>query len=437
MSKIISLFLILAISVFAAINADHGVDIDAGMSGKISSSQMSCLAGQNQKLIIQIYSGGYGLNSNFASAYKAAKSAGFSQVDAYAFLCNQCHGNDPSASINQIAQYISSNGITLGNLWIDVEQCNGCWGSLSSNAQFVTACVNNAKSAGLPVGVYTSSGEWPQTVGNLNSLSSFPLWYAHYDNNPSFSDFTSFGGWSSGVMKQYQGNTQQCGVSVDLDYFGSGSSGSSTTSSSSGSSGTTSSPITGGSGTSSGPSSGSSTTSGSGSSSTPISSGSGTTSGSSSGSSTTSGSGSSSTPISTGSGTTSGSGSSSSGTTTGSGSGSSSSPISTGSGTTSGSGSSSSGTTTGSGSGSETTTFSGSGSGSGTGSSSAGTTTGSGSGSGSSTTGSGSGSGSSSSGTTSSGSASGSTSGSGSGSGSSSSSGSGSGSGSGTTTSHQ
>lgn len=32
------------------------------------------------------------------------------------------------------------------------------------------------------------------------SFSSLPLWYPHYDNNPSFSDFQSFGGWSSPML---------------------------------------------------------------------------------------------------------------------------------------------------------------------------------------------------------------------------------------------
>ena len=29
-----------------------------------------------------------------------------------------------------------------------------------------------------------------------------PLWYAHYDNNPSFSDFSPFGGWKEPYAKQ-------------------------------------------------------------------------------------------------------------------------------------------------------------------------------------------------------------------------------------------
>ena len=38
-----------------------------------------------------------------------------------------------------------------------------------------------------------------------------PKRYAHYDNNPSFSDFSPFGGWSKPSIKQYAGDATECG----------------------------------------------------------------------------------------------------------------------------------------------------------------------------------------------------------------------------------
>ena len=32
-------------------------------------------------------------------------------------------------------------------------------------------------------------------VDNCKKFSQLPLWYAHYDKNPSFSDWQPFGGW--------------------------------------------------------------------------------------------------------------------------------------------------------------------------------------------------------------------------------------------------
>lgn len=32
------------------------------------------------------------------------------------------------------------------------------------------------------------------------NFAQLPLWYPHYDNNPSFSDFQSFGGWTTPLL---------------------------------------------------------------------------------------------------------------------------------------------------------------------------------------------------------------------------------------------
>ena len=44
----------------------------------------------------------------------------------------------------------------------------------------------------------------------LGSLSTAVARYAHYDNNPSFSDFAKFGGWDRPSLKQYDGNKYLC-----------------------------------------------------------------------------------------------------------------------------------------------------------------------------------------------------------------------------------
>ena len=71
--------------------------------------------------------------------------------------------------------------------------------------------------------------------------SPFSRWYAHYDGNPSFSDFQPFGelgvrwgtshspnpllpptctaGWTHPAIKQYQGTTSLCGAGVDESWY--------------------------------------------------------------------------------------------------------------------------------------------------------------------------------------------------------------------------
>lgn len=61
-------------------------------------------------------------------------------------------------------------------------------------------------------------------MGSRSACAKFtdvPLWYAHYDNVASFSDWSSvsFGGWSKPAIKQYKGDTTLCGAGVDLNFY--------------------------------------------------------------------------------------------------------------------------------------------------------------------------------------------------------------------------
>ena len=42
--------------------------------------------------------------------------------------------------------------------------------------------------------------------------------YAHYDDDPSFSDFEPFGGWTTPTIKQYKGDANECGVDIDKNW---------------------------------------------------------------------------------------------------------------------------------------------------------------------------------------------------------------------------
>jgi hypothetical protein len=53
--------------------------------------------------------------------------------------------------------------------------------------------------------------------GSSHALSSYPLWYPHYDNNPSYSDWSSFGGWTKPAIKQYVGDTTASSAYIDLN----------------------------------------------------------------------------------------------------------------------------------------------------------------------------------------------------------------------------
>ena len=80
----------------------------------------------------------------------------------------------------------------------------------------VYVCVQREKTTG----VYASESQWSEIMGlGYTGGSRHQLWYAHYDGNPSFSDFRSFGGWTKPAIKQYEGDKSLCGVDVDYDYY--------------------------------------------------------------------------------------------------------------------------------------------------------------------------------------------------------------------------
>eukprot|EP01084_Bolivina_argentea_P027494 51105_1 len=117
---------------------------------------------------------------------------------------------------------------TYGMIWMDIENnpSSGCgWGKdYSSNCEYLQQLLSAVVAKGKKPGVYSSLGEWEQVMGSkggCTAVKNYPLWYAHYDGNPSFSDWSSmqFGGWSSPAMKQFQGTTTKCSTGVDLNWY--------------------------------------------------------------------------------------------------------------------------------------------------------------------------------------------------------------------------
>lgn len=87
-------------------------------------------------------------------------------------------------------------------------------------AEYIKELVAAAVRAGGSWGVYTSPWEWRGVAGDsCTSGSTLPLWYAHYDNETTFQDFSKIGGWTKPAIKQYSGSGHVCGREVDLDFY--------------------------------------------------------------------------------------------------------------------------------------------------------------------------------------------------------------------------
>jgi GH25 family lysozyme M1 (1,4-beta-N-acetylmuramidase) len=107
-----------------------------------------------------------------------------------------------------------------GRVWLDIEGSQYWLGSSDSNRQWYQDLVDACKSKAHSCGVYSSASQWSAIFGSGSYAygSNLPLWYAHYDGNPSFSDFSSFGGWSSPHVKQYKGDVSDCSMGIDENY---------------------------------------------------------------------------------------------------------------------------------------------------------------------------------------------------------------------------
>lgn len=203
----------LLISVLAV----KGVDI----SQPFSTSTFTCMKNNGVTFVIpRAYCSFGGPDSHAVANLQNARAAGLS-TNVYMF---PCRGKSGTAQVNDLFSHVSPS--LYGTVWIDVETnpSSGCsWSghSAASNCDFVTEIVKAIQSHGKIAGIYASLSMWNSIMGSQHAcsgLSSHPLWYAHYDKNPSFSDFTSFGGWTKPYMKQYVGDTTLCGAGVDYNY---------------------------------------------------------------------------------------------------------------------------------------------------------------------------------------------------------------------------
>jgi hypothetical protein len=88
---------------------------------------------------------------------------------------------------------------------------------------FYQGMIDYCRSKSLNCGVYASQSQWISLFGTASYVygNEYPLWYAHYDDLASFSDYYakySFGGWADPYAKQYLGSTTVCDAVIDKDY---------------------------------------------------------------------------------------------------------------------------------------------------------------------------------------------------------------------------
>jgi len=145
-----------------------------------------------------------------------AWDGGMAEVDVYMFPCPTC--GDPAGQVTSAVNYLKSYNTKYGMFWLDIEGPQYWYSSKADNIKFFEGLVTQAKLMGQKVGVYSSASQWIPIFGGYTGGSGYPLWYAHYDNQPNFNDFQPFAGWRTPTIKQYNGDISTCGTGIDENY---------------------------------------------------------------------------------------------------------------------------------------------------------------------------------------------------------------------------
>jgi hypothetical protein len=86
--------------------------------------------------------------------------------------------SDPTEAVSKTVAALPPGPSTYTHVWLDIEQCSGCWKDSAANEAYIQKVAAYAKSRGLTVGIYSSPGEWP-TVRYLVLALRVLLIYFH------------------------------------------------------------------------------------------------------------------------------------------------------------------------------------------------------------------------------------------------------------------
>lgn len=195
-----------------------GVDV----STLTTSSAASCFVSSGVSFYIpRGYKSSGSVDTNVCSSLTAAAGAGIKYRDVYMFPCPSC-SKSAGTQLSELISYLASNckSSWSGRVWLDVEGSQYWLSSYSLNKAWYQTLVDACSTYKTTCGIYTSKSQWTAIFGDTSFSygSELPLWYPHYDNNPSFSDFAAFGGWVVPYAKQYWNTNTYCSQGVDNNW---------------------------------------------------------------------------------------------------------------------------------------------------------------------------------------------------------------------------
>mmetsp|Transcript_61684 Transcript_61684/g.75633 ORF Transcript_61684/g.75633 Transcript_61684/m.75633 type:complete len:224 (-) Transcript_61684:18-689(-) len=191
----------------------------------------TCLKQSIEFIITRAWHSYGAFDSTSITNLKNAQNAGFglNSTDVYFFPCTTTGRPTATEQMTYMINNLTNAGAQYGMIWLDIEgnpksTCSWSQYSDTTNCNFIQELTNTAVKMGKKVGIYSSKGEWESIVFSsvkaCPEVGIYPLWYAHYDKQPNFDDWSveEFGGWTQPTIKQYTDDQRYCNTAFDGDY---------------------------------------------------------------------------------------------------------------------------------------------------------------------------------------------------------------------------
>ena len=204
-------------------SAQAGVDISVSLTSTVAAC---LLTSDNLDFVIpRGYRSTGAIDTAVCGSLSVAQAAGVPVRDTYMFPCPTC-SKSAAVQFQELAAHLSENCADAfsGRVWLDIEGSQYWLGDNDANREWYQELVDACTSSEYRCGVYSSQYQWADIFGSSEYIAGSNLglnmWYAHYDNSPSFADYPkySFGGWTTPTAKQYQGDVDFCNVDSDRNY---------------------------------------------------------------------------------------------------------------------------------------------------------------------------------------------------------------------------
>jgi len=211
---------VIALAASVVVSAELGIDLYP----LVAVDGYRCLLQQGYSFVVPRGYRSLGkVDDNVCANLENARAAGVQKRDVYIFPCTTCELS-ATRQMKDMVDHINANcrEAWSGRVWLDIEGAMGEYWleTAEENMRWYEELADSCRLLGLDCGVYTNKNNWLHIFGTTEYVygNDMPLWYAHYDNDPSFQDFSTFGGWTAPYAKQYAGLVPVCGYDVDTNY---------------------------------------------------------------------------------------------------------------------------------------------------------------------------------------------------------------------------